>query len=439
MDAADAGLEEVLAKDDAAADDDDAGAPAPPQGGASLDPAEALERLHRGEAIENTRVVGLRFKGEFSQPVRFRNVTLVRPVFERVKFADEVVFQSCTLDRLKFTKYATFAKGLSLTGSTLTHANLRRLSVAGPLRCDNLRTRGRLVVDDAKFLGRVRFWEAQFGGWVEFRGCEFSDEADFRSLHAEQGLTFDRCVFHGDALFRGATVCKKWQAEGARFEGLLDLSKAKLHDFAYLEAIVQGPAMQFAFANAVAERVLVRPDQLDGRLASERSGDHSRAMQEYGLLKRNFEALHRYEQEDWAFYRFKVNQRRARPRTWRRPWGKLAHFADWLMLDHGCGYGTNPSRAVRAALLIILGFAAVYASGIDLLNVERTPFAGPPSSAANRCMIAALTSVSAFTSGFGDIRGAAQGWMNLPLIAESLLGTLLWGLFIVAFSRKVIR
>ena len=54
-------------------------------------------------------------------------------------------------------------------------------------------------------------------------------------------------------------------------------------------------------------------------------------------------------------------------------------------------------------------------------------------------MIAALTSVSAFTSGFGDIRGAAQGWMNLPLIAESLLGTLLWGLFIVAFSRKVIR
>ena len=33
-------------------------------------------------------------------------------------------------------------------------------------------------------------------------------------------------------------------------------------------------------------------------------------MQEYGLLKRVFEGLHRYEQEDWAFYRFKVNQRR---------------------------------------------------------------------------------------------------------------------------------
>jgi hypothetical protein len=29
--------------------------------------------------------------------------------------------------------------------------------------------------------------------------------------------------------------------------------------------------------------------------------------------------------------------------------------------------------------------------------------------------------------------------MNVPLIVEALLGTILWGLFIVAFSRKVIR
>lgn len=49
------------------------------------------------------------------------------------------------------------------------------------------------------------------------------------------------------------------------------------------------------------------------------------------------------------------------------------------------------------------------------------------------------SSVSVFTSGVGGIRDLARGWMNVPLIFESLLGTLLWGLFIVAFSRKVIR
>jgi hypothetical protein len=32
-----------------------------------------------------------------------------------------------------------------------------------------------------------------------------------------------------------------------------------------------------------------------------------------------------------------------------------------------------------------------------------------------------------------------QNWLTLSFGIEALLGTLLWGLFIVAFSRKVIR
>lgn len=185
--------------------------------------------------------------------------------------------------------------------------------MTGPFRCDNMRTRGRFLVEGAKFNGRVRFWEAQFQGWAEFKFCEFGDAADFRSFHAEQGFILDKCVFKNAALFRGITAAKKWQADGSRFENLLDLSKAKLHDFAYLESIEQGPGMQFAFTNALAERILVRPEQLAGRLASEQAGDHAQAMQEYGLLKRVFEGLHRHDHEDWAFYRFKVNQRRASP------------------------------------------------------------------------------------------------------------------------------
>ncbi len=407
--------------------------------GSTLEPAEALERLHRGELIENARIEGLKLKGEFALPVRFRNVTLVRLVIDRASFADEVAFEHCTLDRFRINKTATFAKGLCLSASTLVKASLRGLTVEGQFRCDNVHTRGPLLIEGAKFRGRVRFWEAHFLGWVEIKFCEFHDEADFRSLHAEQGFVLDKCQFRSDVLFRGASVAKKWQADGSRFEGLLDLSKAKLHDFVYLESIEQGPNMQFGFSNAIAERILVRPEQLQGRLASEQAGDHARAMQEYGLLKRIFEGLHRYEHEDWAFYRFKVNQRLGKTRSWRHPWTKLAQFADWLLLDLGCGYCTNPTRAVRTALLIIVGFAVIYAAGIELLHVETTPFRGASTTFANRWMIAALTSVATFTSGFGDIRGAAHGWMNLPLIAESLLGTLLWGLFIVAFSRKVIR
>lgn len=404
---------------------------------ATMTPAEALKRINDGETITGVKVVGLVLKGDFSGPVIFKDVTLVQPQIRNATFADNVAFERSTLDRLRLNG-ATFAQGLSFDGSTLGRA-IRRTTVQGSFGCSGARFRGALVFDSTHFIGKVRFWEAHFQGWVNIKACEFDGEADLRSLHAEEGFALSGCRFHSSFLFRGATVEKKFEADKTRFEGLTDFSKVKFHDFAYLENIEQGENQTFAFTNALAERILVRPEQLDGRIASEKSGDHSQAMQEYGLLKRVFEGLHRYEHEDWAFYRFKVNQHRAKERSWRRPWTKLAGFADWLLLDHGCGYGTNPMRAVRAAVLIVFGFGAIYAWGVHLLHVETPPFDGPADGLLNRVMIGALTSVSAFTSGFGDIRGAAHGWMNLPLIAESLLGTLLWGLFIVAFSRKVIR
>ena len=67
------------------------------------------------------------------------------------------------------------------------------------------------------------------------------------------------------------------------------------------------------------------------------------------------------------------------------------------------------------------------------------PFAGPPTAWDNRVAVGLFKSVAVFISGVSGVGDMAHGWMNVPLIVESLLGTLLWGLFIVAFSRKVIR
>lgn len=409
----------------------------------SMTAAEARERLARGEVLRGVRVERLAFVGEVAHPVRMVGATLVQPIFDGAHFAEEVSLRRCTLDRPRFKRRETrFARGLDLSGATLVHAILRRVRVEGALSAGNVRARGRFLVAQARFAGHVSFWDARFEAWVDFKDCTFADHADFRAFHAEEGFVLHECAFEADALFRGAAVCKKFDLAGSRFEGLLDLSKAKLHDFAYLDGIEQGPRQRFAFHNALAERLVVRTEQLDGRVASEERREHVRAMEEYGLLKRAFEGLHHYDREDWAFYRFKVNQRRSRPRAWRRPWTKLAQFADWLLLDVGCGYGTNPLRAVRAALAIMLGFSLVYIAGAEALPVENWPFpdhADPAGYLPNRLLIGLLTSVSVFTSGFGTVRDAARGWMNIPLIVESLLGTFLWGLFIVAFSRKVIR
>jgi hypothetical protein len=404
-----------------------------------LTPAEAVERLRRGETIRDVRIVDLRLKGMFPLPIRMERVELIAPKFERGEFEGDVVFDRCKIVKPTSGKGVVFAKGLDLRGSIVIKGLFRNLTVKGPLRCDGMRTFGQFQVIRGTFGDTVRFWDARLNGWIEFHECTFAGEADFRSLHAEEGFKLVECRFEGDALFRGSTFTKRWDAGSSKFHGLLDLSRAKLHDFAYLEAIEVGPDHTVAFHNALADRILIRTDQVEGRLASEKAGEYEKAMHEYGLLKRVFEGLHRYEQEDWAFYRFKVNQRRSRPRSWSRPWSKLAQAADWLFLDLGCGYGTNPFRAVRMSGFLILFFGLIYMLDVTALPIEKNPFDTPMTTPINSVMLGLLTSVSVFTSGFGSMRDAAHGWMNIPLIAESLLGTLIWGLFIVAFSRKVIR
>ena len=405
-------------------------------------PDAVFDLLRAGKAVTHARVRRLKFRGAFAYPVRFHNCTLTQMEFDAATFAEGVCFTSCTLDRPACGKPSTFEKDLDVSHSVLNKAALVRLTVKGKFLALHAAFRGKLVVTDCRFEGRASFWEAHFATWVDFKGCEFAAEADFRSLTADQGFVLTKSKFHGDFLFRGSSVDKKFQADGSLFEGLLDLSKAKLHDFAYLEAIRQGPNQTFAFLNALAERVRVRPEQVEGRLASERAGRFDEAMQEYGLLKRCYQKLYRFDYEDWAFYRFKVCQRRGKPVSWRRPWTVWRAAADYLFLDVGCGYGTNPARAVRMALVIVLAFAAIYAANVEQLHADKDklPFPDYPADGVlNSSMVGLTTSLAVFTSGMGGVREVAKGWLNVPVMVESVMGTLLFGLFIVAFSRKVIR
>jgi hypothetical protein len=288
---------------------------------------------------------------------------------------------------------------------------------------------------------------------MNFKKCEFGGEIDMRSFVAQQGFVAAACKFNSDVALRGASVAMKCDLSGSRFEGLVDFSRAKLNDYWYLEEIEMGEKCRLTFANAVGERLLLKPSQVEGRLQSEDEKDYLRAMKEYAYLKRCYNEQHRYDDEDWAFHRFKVMQRRGVNRSWSRPWTKVTQFLDWLFLDLGCGYCTNPYRAVRTAGIVILTFAIIFALGIDAFNnlePEKLPIPQDKPAAGvewnpveaswpNRIIIGLLTSVSLFTSGAQGIQNMARGWMNLPIMLEAMIGLLLWGLFIVSFSRKVIR
>jgi len=406
---------------------------------AELTGGQVLEMIAKGQTVANAKISRLKLKGTIPNNIKFANCVLIKPDFDGATFEGQVEFFHCTIDRPHFNRSNEFKKDLNLGNCTLLKATFRGVTVGGTLKMMNAVVKGKAQFSNCTF-GKVFMWETHLDGWVDWKGCTFVGECDMRSVHYDQGLVFNKSHFQGDFLLRGATVAKKLEFGNSKFEQLLDLSKAKLHDFVYMENIEQGEHMRFAFWNALAERVLVKPEQIEGRLASEGKSDCGVAMQEYGLLKRAFESQHRYDYEDWAFYRFKVNQRRGCGRSWRRPWTKVSQFFNWLLLDLGCGYGTNPMRAVVASLVIIVAFGLIYMTDVNAISTEKLPFPSEDKdSTGNTIMIGLLTSVSVFTSGMAGIRDLATGWMNVPLIIESLLGTFLFGLFIVAFSRKVIR
>jgi len=406
---------------------------------ATMPIGDVMVYLQRGQMIENVKIPRLKLKGVFEKPVRFKNCLLAHVDFDGAVFEDKVEMIRCTIDRPRCSHRTHFKSDWDCSESTFNNAVIREMTIDGHFKCRAIRAKTKLQFLDCEFKGKYFFWEAHIDGWFEHKKCVFYDECDIRSMHVEQGLIFRECRFEKNLTARGMVVHKKVEFVDSTAERMVDFSKAKLHDFVYLETLKGGQLQQFAFLNALAERLLIRPEQLQHRLASENEGRYDDAMQEYGLLKRCYENLHRYDFQDWAFYRFKVNQRRGAGHSWSRPWTKLTQFFNWSMLDLGCGYGTNPFRAVVASIIIITFFGAIYMADINSLEVANLPFEGTKEDWPNRTMIGLLTSVSVFTSGMAGIRDLAKGWMNIPLVIESLLGTLLFGLFIVAFSRKVIR
>ena len=406
----------------------------------TVTPQQAWEQLRATGKLTGVRVSHLQFSGEIVHGIELNDVILDRPQFHKAVFKAAVRFFRCTINGAKFHRQTRFEQQFLLKACQLRRLSRMELNCRGGLSLDTCQVHGPLTLVDSE-LSSIRLWASEFDNWLEFKRCTFTGPADMRSFQANQGVIFGGCHFQQDVLLRGASIIKKLDFADAKIDQLVDLSKAKLSDYVYLEQIQMSPQTTFCFQNAVADRILINSGQLDGRMQSERAAQYTQAMEEYGLLKAVFQSLHRFDEEDWAFYRFKVNRRRSRSRSWWRPWSKLGQLCDLLFLDFGCGYGTRPSRAILSSLSVIVLFALIYASGIEHFKVDHPPLPGDPlSTIPNRVLFGLITSVSVFTSGFGgNPLESSHGWMLIPLTLEALVGTFLWGLFVVAYSRKVIR
>jgi hypothetical protein len=408
-----------------------------------LSKQKAIEMIRLGKTLEKVGIHTLELSEEFTKNINLIRVHIKKLVIKKCVFHKLMVLNLCKIDSLEIQD-SKFTMTFSLKGSSVRYFTLTRSEFLQGLNAEKASFERQILWNQLIFHQRLRFWECTFQDWISWSDCKFLSDVDLRSTYCEYGFSAKKCEFLGDVKFRGMHLAMKWEAPESRFEGLIDFSKAKLHDFVYLEEIIQGEHQRWAFMNTISERILISPKQVEGRLLSEEEGNYVQAMREYGILKKAFEHEHRYDDDDWAFYRFKVNERKAEnhQRSFiEKPMGAIKDILDWLFLDWGCGYGTSPLRAVRSALVMILLFALLYTTFFYKIHpIDNLPF---PNHARdhifNQFGVSVLLSVAAFTSGVGDLKESVADWMNIPLMLEALLGTLMWGLFIVAFGRKVIR
>lgn len=433
-------------------DRDDASADAPIEDVASVDAGSLAKQILAGTGrFEHVDCAGVSLaKQRIEGALEFVHCRFTRLDCKKTKFAGPVTFRHCRIEDSAFSN-ATFEGPVLFEHCQIA---LRRpwvgITAKATFAVRSCRFEGKTTFEGCKFHGRFDGWDSRVLGWGDFVRCTWDGECDLRSMHFAEGLVFKGCAFTQDVLMRGASVQMKLAFEQTKLSGTLDLQKAKLHDYTYLDGLEWGERATLRVWNAILRAVLVKPNQIAGRLASEREGDFGKATEEYGVLKTNYAGLNWFDEEDWAYYHMKRVRRLARARAGEGGFtGRVARTADWLIFDKACAYGTSPLRVLASSMLTIFGFACLYAiplfaaSDVSYSTLEPTGYFHPYRITGVPRLDGVITcgigSASSFVSGFDGVDKNVEGWVALALTVESLAGMLLLGLFIVSFSRKVIR
>jgi len=165
--------------------------------------------------------------------------------------------------------------------------------------------------------------------------------------------------------------------------------------------------------------------------------------EEFRILKENFSATGKYEDEDRAYIMFK----RFEAESWLaehkerggviRIISYIPHAFQWLVFDKIGLYATSPGRVLFSVLVFWFFFGSLYYS-IDMTGLGKTV-----SSVSNPDELSILvqsfyhSAITFLTIGYGDVYPV--GLSRLVSGIEGFIGVFMMSYFTVAFVRKVLR
>jgi len=361
----------------------------------------------------------------FHRDVKFEGVKLLDNVnfhgvifsgmamFYRTKFLGDVWFSGATFSGSAIFYSAMFSGAARFTGATFS-------SEAG---FNGATFSGFAFFSGTKFSGTSIFNGATFSGSTEFNGAMFSKDAAFALTTFSGDANFIEAMFSREAFFYRATFSGTAWFSRAVFSGLTNFNFTRFREIVNFEE-VNMDGVNFTFKNTLFEReISVDEDKWSKngyRLLIEDS-DLNSAIDSYQALRLGFRNMGHYAVAGELFYREMICRKnnlsfKKDPFEW--IWMRLFY--------HSCGFGERPIFVIAWIFVTIALFTVSYSSIVE------------PYRCWGSLSTAFLLSLDAFTPGkFLAIKfGSLGDWL---VQFENILGWLLLYLFLLVFTRKMIR
>ena len=289
--------------------------------------------------MENVNFERLQAKGEF--------------LFYGVHFHKDVEFTFCQADgRVSFSNQvvfdgkADFYRGTFRGAVWFLGASFKDVSFANTtfeaqvffnfdkntLRERNRRKKGggrELPIRYASvFNGETNFTNTLFYRKAVFENVFFRELANFENAHFGEETTFENAHFLKGGSFKGSFCTQELNFTRAVFDEYVNFDLTNINR--RLNLTDTNIDKGISFYHAVIDVVVVEKDQISGRLmyegevpGKEDKQHYMRVKEEYLILKESFNQRGKFDEEDWAYYRYRVNDRKSiTEKAWRSLQGK---------------------------------------------------------------------------------------------------------------------
>lgn len=412
---------------------------------------EMLKEQKRSRT-ERNNFVGYCFPGEWHFSKRgsrkgFRiDTNFLRVTFKDANFSGAVFQGNASFRGVTSQRNANFSGGV-FQGN----ANFCRVTFQDP-NFNNAKFQGNANFSGAEFQGNADFNNAELQGNADFSGAKFQGNAYFHRAifndanfkHAEfRDAYFSRATFH-DADFRSATFHEEVELKLENVEKL-DLRDTKFLFRSYITADLKSTLFHRAFIGNVAFVDCAWPGD-DIIYEEKQKEEEAMTFKEletiYRDLEQNLKNHGDYTTAGKFYYR-KMEMRRKGAPGKERLWPEVYRFL--------AGYGEKPMFVIGNFVLVILlaavlfFFCGVARAGTeippkensDIINYSVRSFTLNIETLKDFGYCVYYSIVTFTTLGYGDIH--PLGYSYIVASAEALSGGFLMALFVVTFSRKMMR